>query len=221
MRTIVYVDGYNFYHGRLKYTQFKWLDLNGLLTEILHAQDPANELLSVKFFTAGIKARFARRAQQSTVAQKTYYRALSAHGVQIFHGKFTLSQEWMPRCHDGRPVNRDDRVRVWVLGEKQTDVKLALHVYRDASESNCEQVVLCSNDSDLAPALEFIRVDYPAVRIGLVLPRPPQLLARKSRTLQDLAHWTRDHILDAELAAHQFPKRVQTGKKPADKPKQG
>ena len=54
--------------------------------------------------------------------------------------------------------------------------------------------------------------------IGIVLPRPPELKARKSKTLQDLAHWTRDHILDQELAAHQLPSRVQTGKKPVDKP---
>jgi hypothetical protein len=82
----------------------------------------------------------------------------------------------------------------------------------------CEQVLLCTNDSDLAPAVEFIRSDCPKMTVGIVLPRPPELKARKSRTLQDLAHWTRDHILDQELAAHQLPPRVQTGKKPVDKP---
>ena len=218
MRTIAYVDGYNLYHGRLKYTHFKWLDLRGLLTSILRIQNPSGELVSVKLFTANIKARFARRGQQSTIAQNTYYRALASHGVQVIYGRFTLAQERLPRYQEGCSLNRDDRVEVWVLGEKQTDVQLALHVYRDAAVSNCDQVVLCTNDSDLAPALEFIRADYPEIRIGVVLPRPPELQARKSRTLQDLAHWTRDHILDAELAAHQFPERVKTGKKPADKP---
>jgi len=47
---------------------------------------------------------------------------------------------------------------------------------------------------------------------------PPGLKARRSKTLQDLAHWTQDHILDAELAANQLPRRVQTRRKPADKP---
>ena len=218
MRTIAYVDGYNLYHGRLKHTQFKWLDLRGLLAEILRIQNPSAQLVEVKLFTANIKARFARRGQQSTTAQNTYHRALLASGVQIVYGRFTLSEEWLPRCEKGRPLNRDDRVGVWVLGEKQTDVQLALHVYRDAVVTDCKQMVICTNDSDLAPALEFLREDYPEIKIGIVLPRPPELQARRSKTLQELAHWTRDHILDTELAAHQFSARVPTQKRPADKP---
>lgn len=218
MRTIAYVDGYNLYHGRLKHTQFKWLDLRGLLASILRIQDPSTQLVDVKLFTASIKARFARRGQQSTTAQKTYHRALIASGVQLIFGRFTLSEEWLPRFEEGRTLNRDNRVGVWVLGEKQTDVQLALHVYRDAAITDCEQMVICTNDSDLAPALEFLREDYPEIKIGIVLPRPPELQARKSKTLQELAHWTRDHILDMELAAHQFPDRVPTRKRPADKP---
>jgi uncharacterized LabA/DUF88 family protein len=218
MRTIAYVDGYNLYHGRLKYTPFKWLDLRGLLTTVLKIQDHLSELTAVKLFTANIKARLARLGQQSAIAQHIYHRALAARGVEIVYGRFTLSQERVPRCEEGRALDRDDRVPVWLLEEKQTDVQLALHAYRDAAFDNCEQVILCTNDSDLAPALEFIRTDYPHVKIGLVLPRPPGLQARKSKTLQDLAHWTRDHILDKELATHQLPERVQTGKKPADKP---
>jgi uncharacterized LabA/DUF88 family protein len=218
MRTIAYVDGYNLYHGRLKHTPFKWLDLQGLLASILRIQNSSSNLIAVKLFTANIKARYARRGQESVVAQTAYHRALTARGVQIIHGRFTLSQERVPRYSLGQALNRDDRVEVWILGEKQTDVQLALHTYRDAAAGRCEQVLLCTNDSDLAPAVEFIRSDCPKTTVGIVLPRPPELKARKSRTLQDLAHWTRDHIPDQELAAHQLPARVQTGKKPVDKP---
>jgi len=218
MRTIAYVDGYNLYHGRLKHTPFKWLDLPGLLSSILRIQNPCAELTVVKLFTASIKARYARRGQTSVIAQNAYHRALIARGVQIIQGRFTLSPEPAPRYVLGKPPNRDDCLDVWLLGEKQTDVQLALHVYRDAALGACEQVLLCTNDSDLAPAIEFIRSDCPKTTVGVVLPRPPELKARRSKTLQDLAHWTRDHILDAELAANQLPRRVQTGSKPADKP---
>jgi hypothetical protein len=189
-----------------------------LFSSILKVQDPGSELLCVKFFTANVMAKFARLGQQSAIAQQRYHRALSACGVEIIYGKFVLSQERLPRYQVGRPLNRDDRVAVWLLGEKRTDVQLALHAYRDAATSQCDQVVVCTNDSDLAPALEFIQTDFPERRIGVVLPRPPELQARRSKTLQDLAHWTRDHILDVELAKHQLPTRVQTGKRPADKP---
>jgi hypothetical protein len=83
MKTIAYIDGYNLYHGRLKHTQFKWLDLRGLLTSILRIQNPSAQLIAVKLFTAHIKARFARRGQLSTTAQKTYHRALIASGERI------------------------------------------------------------------------------------------------------------------------------------------
>jgi hypothetical protein len=102
MRTIAYVDGYNLYHGRLKYTPFKWLDLQGLLLSILRIQTPSSDLTAVKLFTASIKARYARRGQESVVAQNTYHRALTARGVQIVHGRFTLSQERLPRYSLGQ-----------------------------------------------------------------------------------------------------------------------
>ena len=44
MRTIAYVDGYNLYHGRLKYTPFKWLDLVGLM---MRCPMPANRYCCV------------------------------------------------------------------------------------------------------------------------------------------------------------------------------
>ncbi|HEV7446784.1 MAG TPA: hypothetical protein VGO18_29720, partial [Steroidobacteraceae bacterium] len=96
MRTIACVDGYNLYHGRLKYAPFKWLDLQGLLTSILRIQNPCSELIAVKLFTASIKAMYARRGQESVAAQHAYHRVLSARGVQIVHGRFTLSQERVP-----------------------------------------------------------------------------------------------------------------------------
>lgn len=35
LRTRVYVDGYNFYYGCLKRTNFKWLDLKSLFDSLL------------------------------------------------------------------------------------------------------------------------------------------------------------------------------------------
>jgi hypothetical protein len=83
MRTIAYVDGYNLYHGRLKHTPIKWLDLTDLLASILRIHNPASELLTVKLLTASIKAKYARRGQTSVIAQNAYHRALLARDVHI------------------------------------------------------------------------------------------------------------------------------------------
>ena len=40
MKTIVYVDGYNFYFGVLRSTPYKWLDIVDIMKHICHVQNP-------------------------------------------------------------------------------------------------------------------------------------------------------------------------------------
>lgn len=221
MKTIVYVDGYNLYHGRLKHTAYKWLDLKAMAEALMLVQDPSTELMAVKFFTANIKTRLARRGDASMVAQTSYHNALKLSGVEVILGMFTLEKGSAPRYVEGVQANRDDRTLIWILGEKRTDVQIALSMYRDVAANRCEQIVLVTNDSDLAPALQAVREDYPAVRIGVVLPRQPSAPGKEGRlagSLEEIADWTRHHLLDDELANHQFPARVPTKKKPILKP---
>lgn len=108
-----------------------------------------------------------------------------------------------------------------MIEEKQTDVNIALHLYRDAMQCHCEQAVICSNDSDLEPALRFIREDLPNITIGLVMPLPEGIAGNgkvPNKRLTNLAHWVRRHIQDAELMKSQLPQNVPTNKKPASKP---
>ena len=128
----------------------------------------------------------------------------------------------MPRFVAGQPIDRSDIVRVWRLVEKKTDVNLALGMYRDSAKGLYDQLVLVSNDSDAEPALEAIAKDFPSVRIGVVMPVPPPNPATRGRppsaSLARMANWTRDYILDDELARHQLSASVPTRKKPARRP---
>ncbi len=223
MRTVVYIDGYNLYYGALKGTPYKWLDVVKLFTGICHIQDPGTAISSVKFFTAPIKARVATRGELSFISQNTYHRALINHGstlVEIIKGYHTLELGKPPKYQT--PIVKNERVDVWELEEKQTDVNIALHMYRDATSGNYDQVVLVTNDSDLIPALEFIRLDKPDIQIGVIIPRKESGGGSDKRPpnkgLSDIANWTRGHILSEELAAAQLPKNVPTKKKPASKP---
>lgn len=221
MRTIAYVDGYNLFFGCLKNTPFKWLDLAALLDHILRVQDPASQLVHVRYFTAPIKARLASRGTQASEAQDRYHRALRERGrVDVVYGYYVLEGAWAPRRVE--PPNKQDRVEIWKLEEKETDVHLALQLYRDAIRGECEQAVIVSSDSDLVPALKLLKVDAPHVRRGLILPRREAQPGAEQRppnaALSALADWTRREIKDAELAACQFPARVPTKKKPIDKP---
>jgi hypothetical protein len=120
----------------------------------------------------------------------------------------------------GIAYDRNDRVRVWKIEEKKTDVNLAMAMYRDAAKGLFEQVVLCSNDSDAEPVL---REDFPALLIGVFTPVAPPDPARGSppgvsSSLSRHAHWTRCYLLDGELTAAQLPPLVPTNKKPIVKP---
>lgn len=227
-KTAAYIDGYNLYYGCLRGTSFKWLDVVALFERLLHAQDPAATLEQVRYFTAPALGRFATHGDASVLAQQDYHRALQS----LYPGRLTMtfgnhsidrSGTWLPEYVAGQPYNRQRRVQVWKIEEKQTDVNLALSMYRDAASGSYRQLVVCTNDSDLAPALQAIREDFPAMRLGVVTPRRPPLDARPplrtvSAVLGERADWTIRQLLDADLAATQLPERVRTLKRPVRKP---
>ena len=225
MKTSIYIDGYNLYYSRLQGSRFKWLDVVALFRDqILAAQDPDATVVKVKFFTAPAKSNFARHGAASEEAQEQYHRALRATYpgiVEIIQGFHIFRPTSLPAHVAGQAASKSDRARVWMIEEKLTDVNLALHVYRDAVRDGVEQLVTCSNDSDMEPALQFVRQDMPDVKIGLVMPlregaKGQGMISNKRLTAQ--ADWVRHRIWDEELALCQFPVNVQTWKKPASKP---
>lgn len=226
--TAVYIDGYNFYYGRIYGTGFKWLDVVSLFRRIIKEQDPDACLEHLRFFSAPALARFARHGQASTEAQQNYHRALAELYPEVFqlvlgNHSFDRNGTLLPRFVDRNTFDRQDRVRVWKLEEKQTDVNLALSMYRHAASGLFRQLVVCSNDSDAAPAVEAIRVDFPEIRLGVVTPRRPSGAAARSNrnvssSLSRYAHWSRRHVLDEELAACLLPDKVPTRKKPIRRP---
>lgn len=220
-RVIVYVDGYNLYYSRLRGTPFKWLDLVVLFRDrLLHQQMPDAELVALKYFTAPALARFATRGTTSVAAQNAYHRALQVHHaglVEIIQGFH--STERAPMIRYRHPPDRTDRADVWRIEEKQTDVNIALSIYRDVSKGEATTVVLCSNDSDMVPVLKAIREDFTAVTVGVVAPLPEPIGKRPASVeLHQLADWARRYIRDDELAASLLPDMIPTRKKAIRRP---
>ncbi|MFC0266779.1 NYN domain-containing protein [Kushneria aurantia] len=124
------------------------------------------------------------------------------------------------------PASRQNQVDIWNLEEKETDVRIAIAMYRlaakqcwgDAPEDRIQQIVLVSGDTDQAPALEAIRADFPHLRVGIIVPHRKGGERTLPGSLRNNADWMRRRISSEELEAHQFPERVHTRKKPADKP---
>lgn len=227
-RTAVYVDGYNLYYGRLRGSAFKWLDLVTLFERVLAARDQNEQLVKVTLFTAHALARFATHGQQSVEAQNSYHRALMAlheDRIRIVNGLHTMDSggTLLPTFVAGQPYDRTVRTRVWKIEEKQTDVNLALTLYRDACRGLFDRVIVVSNDSDAAPALSALEEDFPVIMRGVVVPIPPPAPGspqhrRVSGSLAKFADWTMPHLSDELLHASQLPPIVPTKKKPIRKP---
>jgi len=223
LKTIVYVDGYNLYYGLLRAKGFKWLNLHKLFqNHILPFKSPDAELTEIKYYTADVKAQFAIRGNISEHAQGQYHRALrsSAGGnIEIISSYHTTENSRAIKYNV--PPDIHDTVDIWKVEEKQTDVKLALQMYIDASKGACDQIVLCTNDNDLAPALKNISADFPHIQIGLVIPRPDPRLGTSrppAGELRKYTSWYLPHIRDSALVGSLFPDVVSGKRKPAIKP---
>lgn len=221
-RTTIYIDGYNLYYSRLKGTPYKWLDIVALFRDcILRPQDPDAHVVAIKYFTAPVKASYARHGDASTHAQTQYLRALQAREpglVQVINGFHIFEPTSLPSYQPGADPSKGSVSPVWMIEEKQTDVNIALHAYRDAVRGETDQLVICSNDSDMEPAMRMVREDVPVVTVGLVMPLREAGKIPTNKRLTSLAHWVRHHIRDDELAQSQLPPNVPTKKKPASKP---
>lgn len=226
MRTACFVDGYNLFYGLLAGTPYKWLDLPSLLAHIIRVEHPDSTLDGVSFFKSGVKPSLASRGIASKEAQDTYLRALIARNVNVFYGRHQLESGKAPRFVDkGTPASRTDQVEIWKLEEKETDVHIAISMYRLAAreaslplEARIRQIVLVSADTDMTPALRALREDFPDLRLGVILPHREGIQRTVPGSLKQYADWMRHVVTETELAAHQFPDRIPTRKKPADKP---
>lgn len=235
LNTRVYVDGYNFYYGCLKRTPYKWLDLLSLferqiLPSVMLPLDKESshsykmlldEQCAIKFFTAKILSTVAK-SDDSVSTQQKYHAALKAHSVnklEIIEGYYSLNKMTVKLVDKFNPALKPkyckEEAKAWKLEEKQSDVRLALHAYHDAISGSVDQVVIVSNDTDIAPAMEMIRV-HTKVKVGLVTPTTNHERV-PNQELADLAHWVRRHITESELKSSQLP-RVILGRKPIVKP---
>lgn len=226
MRTAFFIDGYNLFYGLLANTPYKWLDLPALLTHITTIENPKSKTAKIYYFSSPVKPELASRGTQSKEAQDSYIRALKACGVSVTMGRHTLEPAQAPRFVDKstRP-SRQDKVDIWKLEEKETDVNLAVSMYRLLSkqqalntEDQIQQVVLVSADTDIGPALQAIKEDFPRITIGVILPHREGIKRGAPGTLRNQADWMRTIVRNEELAVNQLPDKVPTKKKPIFKP---
>lgn len=216
MRTIVFVDGYNLYYGMLRRSPHKWLDLFALFND--HALNAEADVVEVRYYTAPVLGKMCDDAQ-SPQRQRTYIQALRKMPPQrtvIVEGKMIASQPYQRLVRPLPQAPEIAMVQVINFDEKKTDVNLASDMIAAAWSGACEQVVLCTNDSDIEAALATIGKHCPAVRLGLIAPIPGDDHRRVPADLERHVHWSKT-LKRAHLELAQLPGKIPgTGiRKPA------
>ena len=206
-RTIVYIDGFNFYYGAVKGTQQKWLDLEALCRRLLRR----DHIIKIRYFTARVAAQ--ADDLQRPARQATYLRALATLSlVEIHFGHFVTRAVRLPLATP--PAHGRRTVKVLRTEEKGSDVNLATYLLLDAFKGRCDTAVEISNDSDLAQAIQGTQTEL-GVKVGLINPHPRDRRSRKLRELDCLFY---RQIPQEALAYAQMPEVVHDAKGPIRRP---
>ncbi|MCF7673852.1 MAG: NYN domain-containing protein [Akkermansiaceae bacterium] len=197
-RAIAYVDGFNLYFGVLQGNPSrKWLNLRAFIKNLR----PNEDLAVVRYFTALVDpdAHISNRRDR----QKRYLKALGTCGeIEVVFGKYQLREvTCRARC----------RERYQVPEEKKTDVGLAVRMLSDAMDGLMDRIVLVSADSDLEPAVEWIRKRYPSIKVTVYIPQDQHdPNPRRNDTYRNMGVDAKP-LPTADLHRFQFPHRVDLG----------
>jgi uncharacterized LabA/DUF88 family protein len=81
-------------------------------------------------------------------------------GVSVVYGEFKRKDKKCRLCHK----------LFQTFEEKQTDVNIALELFRLAYLGQYDRAVIISGDTDLIPAIKAVRSTFPQKQIGVMIP---------------------------------------------------
>jgi hypothetical protein len=189
-RTIVYIDGFNLFHGLkdMKWKRLYWLDVSAFAQRLI---GDIQVLVKVKYFTARVTTDPHEQKRQNT-----YLDALETiKNLEIQYGKFTSDQWECFRCHKTYPIYH----------EKQTDVNIAAALLIDAQEDNFDDAMLITGDSDQVGPVQYITKCYVDKRV--IVAFPP---GRHTADLEPPVASKTVHLQRKEFEASQFPEQVKS-----------
>jgi len=195
-RSIIYIDGFNFYYGALKDSPYKWLDLQTYFERLRQDDD----VQKIWYFTARVSGAAASR-------QSPYLEALlTLPKIEIKYGLFKDKTQKCKVIGCNLPAAQK---KYKVPEEKGTDVNIALQMIDDAYQGLCDRMILVSGDSDLVPAIELVKKRHPQIQVSVYIPATNQKrgAACELRNCSDKSHTLTPNNL---MAKSQFPTTIST-----------
>lgn len=191
---IVYIDGFNLYHGLHSQfgTSMLWLDLVNLSRSLR----PNQHLVAVKYFTAPVLNEPDAQARQAHYINAL--QALYPDVFQVIQGRYQTKTMTCRSCSHSYVKYE----------EKETDVNIAVSLVADTARGLMDTALIISADSDLVPAVKaakglskdlFIAAAFPPRRnsaeLKKILPNSFRIGDNKIRQNQlDESISIKDHI---------------------------
>lgn len=197
-RLMVYVDGFNLYHGLHDTSSRKhlWLDL----AKLSQSLRPAQKLVGVRYFTSTVMNDAGAQSRQGH-----YIDALSRkypETVNVTLGRYQSKTKKCFKCNH----------KYTSYEEKETDVNMATSIVVDAASGAFDSALVVSGDSDMAPAIRAAQRSNPNLFIAAAFPP-----GRFSQELKDLMPAS-FHISPNKLNRALLPDKFQANGKIFQRP---
>ena len=197
-RTIVYIDAFNWYFGIFaQRPAWKWLNLESFFASLR----PDEEIVAIKFFTALVEPKL--RTSPRRDRQQRYLSALrTLPKTTVVLGKYQNRTVTCRAAACGRNLEYE------VGEEKKTDVNIAVHLIDDALRDRMDCALVVSGDSDLEPAVAWVRTNHPTIKLTVYIPTlPEEAKERRNDFYQSIGVTCRPLPLDG-IARHLFPASI-------------
>lgn len=194
IRTNVYIDGYNLYHGlRDKYgKKYSWLNLAAFGQSLL--SDAKQRLGCVKYFTSEAPGGSQSPTWQR---QQTYWKALETlPAVEAIKGRYRQKATRCSACNTEQAECRNCGQKLRFRNEKMTDVNIATHLVKDACAGEFDVAILVGGDTDLLTAVRVVKTMR-----RIIVAFPPE---RFNNEMKDAASGS-FIISEGKFKANQFP----------------
>jgi len=190
----IYIDGFNCYFRVFRHRpEWKWFNIQSFY-ENLRSNE---EVVGIKYFTAIVHPKIAFSDMRDR--QMLYINAIKTlPKVTVILGKY---QDREVRCLAGCGQVYN------VAEEKKTDVNIAVNLMGDAVENAVDSMVIVSGDSDIEPAVQWIRKKYPHIKITVYIPNLEGKQERGTAFYKSIGVVSRDLPL-ADIHMHLFPEMV-------------
>lgn len=183
-RLILYVDGFNLYHGIHDWSGRRdlWLDVVALGRSLR----PRSTVVAAHYFTAPVLGDPGALSRQTT-----YIEALTAAYpalVRVTMGRYQSKTISCRRCG-----------QTWrSYEEKETDVNIAVRLVADAARAAADGALIVSADSDLVPAVRAARELNRSMFLAAAFP-PGRYSAHLAKLMPASFHISKAKIRHAQL----------------------